>query len=72
MDLAARNKVDREFSVRAIMPRLDQLYEGYCEKRIEPSMGVKRIELLGVLVDCATMDQALDWAEAESGTIRVI
>ena len=36
MGLAAQSKVDREFSARAIMPRLDHLYEGYCEKRIEP------------------------------------
>ncbi|MDN5941324.1 MAG: WecB/TagA/CpsF family glycosyltransferase [Nitrospira sp.] len=27
-------------------------------------MGVKRIELLGVPVDCATMDQALDWTDS--------
>jgi len=27
-------------------------------------MGVKRIELLGVPVDCVTMDQALDWADS--------
>jgi N-acetylglucosaminyldiphosphoundecaprenol N-acetyl-beta-D-mannosaminyltransferase len=28
-------------------------------------MNVKRIELLGVPVDCVTMDQALDWAESK-------
>jgi N-acetylglucosaminyldiphosphoundecaprenol N-acetyl-beta-D-mannosaminyltransferase len=27
-------------------------------------MGVKRIDLLGVPVDCVTMDQALDWADS--------
>jgi glycosyltransferase involved in cell wall biosynthesis len=37
MGVAARSKVAREFSARAIMPRVDHLYEGYCEKRIEPS-----------------------------------
>jgi glycosyltransferase involved in cell wall biosynthesis len=37
MGLAAQSKVDREFSARAILPRVDHLYEGYCEKRIQPS-----------------------------------
>lgn len=37
MGCAARSKVEREFSARAIMPRVDRLYEGYCKKRIEPS-----------------------------------
>ena len=37
MGVAARNKVEREFSARAIVPRVDHLYERYCEKRIEPS-----------------------------------
>ena len=35
MGVAARSKVDREFTARAIMPRIDHLYEKYCEKRIE-------------------------------------
>lgn len=37
MGVAARSKVAREFSARAIMPLVDHLYEGYCEKRIESS-----------------------------------
>jgi glycosyltransferase involved in cell wall biosynthesis len=37
MGVAARSKVAHEFSARAIMPRVDHLYEGHCEKRIEPS-----------------------------------
>lgn len=36
MGLAARSKIDREFTARAILPRIDRLYEKYCEKRIEP------------------------------------
>src|SRR4029077_329314 len=74
MGVAAQKKVDRHFSARAIMPKLHRLYEEYCEKEIEPNtllsmtnrksqMGVKRIELLGVPVDCVTMDQALDCAD---------
>lgn len=37
MGFAAQRKIAREFSAKAIMPRVDHLYEEYCEQRIEPS-----------------------------------
>jgi glycosyltransferase involved in cell wall biosynthesis len=37
MGLAARNKIERAFSAEAIMPKVDLLYEEYCEIRIASS-----------------------------------
>ena len=35
MGCAARRKVEQEFSATAIVPRVDDLYEGYSTQRIE-------------------------------------
>ena len=37
MGFAAQGKIDREFSVRTILPLVDHLYAGYCEKQVHRS-----------------------------------